>query len=199
MSSTLSITKNTSKNESLYFLRDKSLFLGVLIRSGEGRSRLFQTGHGLKLGALEEEVFVWQEIVLEIVISESAVLFSLVDPVSVLHDHMSVEFVQPEFCGFYFRVNGSEQEQAGTCDAGYSKVLVEGSLTDSFNSKPADGQQVPNPGNYSQSGTAIEEEHEAGSGEGVGLHISLKEIIPVSCKHQSNHQKEKYLWPLSMK
>jgi len=160
-----------------------------LIRAGVGGGAFFQTGDDLELGALEEVVFVGQEIVLEIVVAEPAVLLSFVNPVSVLHDYVSVEFVQKEFCSLDFSVKGSEQEQAGTEDAGNSEVLVEGGLVDSSDSESADGEEMSDPGKYSVAGASIEEHHDAGSGESVGFEISLEEIIPVSGKHESNDRK----------
>ncbi len=116
-----------------------------MIRTSESRSGFFEAGDDLEFWALEKIVFVGQEIVLEIVVAESAVLLSFVNPVSVLHNHMSVEFVQKEFCGLDFCVKGSEQEQAGTEDARNSEVLIEWSLVDSSDSESADGEEMPDP------------------------------------------------------
>jgi hypothetical protein len=116
-----------------------------LIGTRESGSGFFEAGDDLEFWALEKVVFVGQEIVLEIVVTESAVLLSFVNPVSVLHNHISVEFVQKEFCCLDFCVKGSEQKQAGTEDTGNSEVLVEGGLVDSSDSESADGEEMPDP------------------------------------------------------
>ena len=73
-----------------------------MIGTSESGRGFFEAGDDLEFWALEKVVFVGQEIVLEIVVTESAVLLSFMNPVSVLHNNMSVEFVQKEFCGLDF-------------------------------------------------------------------------------------------------
>lgn len=111
------------------------------------------------------------------------------NPVSVLHDDMSVEFVQKEFCCLYFSIQSSQKQQSGTCDTGDSEVLVEWGLSDVSDTESSDGDQMSDPGKYGVENTSVEEHHDTGSGKGVGFEISLEEIIPVSCHHESNNKK----------
>ena len=121
------------------------------------------------------------------------------DPVSVLHDNVTVKFVQEEFCGFYFSVNCSQKQKSGSSDSRNSEVLEKLSLTDFPDTESSDWQQVSDPCEYCEQCAGIEEEYGTGSWEGVGLEISLEEIIPISGEHESEDYYFKYLWPLSTK
>ncbi len=107
------------------------------------------------------------------------------NPVSVLHDNVSVKFVQPEFHCLNLSVQGTKQQQSCTCDSRNTEVLVKLSLIYFSNTKSTDWNQVSNPCKYCKKNAWVEEEHNRCSWEGIGFHISLKEVIPISCKHES--------------
>lgn len=131
-------------------LKSRSLFWVLIWASVGWDAVLLQTGDSLELGALEEIVFVWQEVVLEIIITEFAVLLSLMDPVSVLHDNVSVEFVHPELYGFDLSVQSTEQQKSSTSNTRNTKVLIELSLADFSNTKSSNRDKVSSPGEYGE-------------------------------------------------
>lgn len=122
----------------------------------------------------------------------------LMDPVSVLLDDVAVELVHCEFCAFPPCVNRSTPPCSNTCHAQVSEVLEELSFVDFADSVAADGDEVPR---YAM---GVEEEHGAEcpygerTQEGVGLEITLYEIIKISSEGESNYPNN-YLTPRSMK
>lgn len=108
------------------------------------------------------------------------------DPVSVLLDDMAVELVHCEFCAFPPGINCSAPPGSNTCHTQVSEVLEELSFVDFADSVAADGDEM------SRYAMRVEEEHGAEcpygkrTQEGVGLEITLYEIIKISSKGQSN-------------
>jgi hypothetical protein len=98
---------------------------------------------------------------------------------------MSVEFVQKELCCLYFRVNSTQKQKSSSSDTRNTKVLEKLSLTDFPNAESSDWKQMSDPGEYCEQSASVQEEDCGRPWEGVSFKISLKEIIPVSCEHES--------------
>ena len=61
------------------------------------------------------------------------------NPISVLHDHVSVEFVHPEFHSLDFSIQSTEQQKSSSGNARDAKVLIELSLIDSSDTESTKG------------------------------------------------------------
>jgi len=81
------------------------------------------------------------------------------NPVSILHEDMSVKFMHPEFDGFYFSIQSTEQQKSSSSDSRNTEILIKLSLVDSFDSESSDRDQMSDPSKYCEKDAGIKEEH----------------------------------------
>lgn len=130
-------------------------------------------------------LFTGQQTLRVNIVSVLGHLQILMDPVPVLLNHVTIELVHRELSSFPPGIHGTAPPGTHTGHSQVSEVLEELGFIDLADTVPANGDKV------SADPVGVEEEHGAkgpyseGTQEGVGLDVTLQEIVEVSGQRES--------------